>query len=164
MPRVVLFISALFLLAFSFGCSSSSSAQNSEVTASGTPARRPPANANTNTNITVTQPMANGNSMPANMANGAPIPGIDPGNAVRTLKPGEKIPGIPDQATIKRQMNTPVDPNSLPPEFRRALNANTNQKVNPNANGNANTSPSMMRKVPANANASPSMMKKKSTE
>jgi len=134
------------------------------VTTSGTPPRRSPANANTNTNITVTQPMTNGNGAPTTQANGAPIPGIDPANAVRTVKPGEKIPGIPDQETIKRQMTTPVDPNSLPPEFRRALNANTNQKISPNANGNANASPSMMRKAPANTNASPSMMKKKPTE
>jgi len=30
-------------------------------------------------------------------------PGINPGNAVRTLRPGEKIPGI-DPALVKRQM------------------------------------------------------------
>ena len=176
MPRILLYISALFLLAFNFGCSSSSSAQNSEVTASSTPTRVAPANGNTNANVTVIQPMANNNGRPANLANGAPIPGIDPGNAVRTLKPGEKIPGIPDQETIKRQMNTPVDPNNLPPEFRRALNSNANVKVNPNGNVNAspsmmrkapsntNASPSMMRKAPSNTNASPSMMRKKGTE
>ena len=167
MPRVLLFISALFLIALNFGCNSASSAPNSEVTASGTPARRANANTSTNTN-TIIQPIVNSANLPANSANAPvvgtmPIPGIDPGNAVRTLKPGEKIPGIPDQATVKKQLTTRVDPSKLPPEFRRALNANAN--ANPDMmKANVNASPSMMRKVPANTNASPSMMKKKPTE
>jgi len=160
MLRVLLFITAFLLLAVSFGCNSTSSAANSEVTTSGTPVRRPPTNVNANANpVSVTQPMSNANGVPANLANTV-VPGLDPKNAVRTIKPGEKIPGIPDQETIRRQMNTPVDANKLPPEFRRALNSNT-ANIMPS---NANAASPMMRKAPTNTNASPSMMKKKPTE
>jgi hypothetical protein len=53
---------------------------------------------------------------------GTPTPGIDPKNAVIKLKPGAKpTPGIPDQETIRRQMqgiqrpNSNVNPTLVPP-------------------------------------------------
>ena len=53
---------------------------------------------------------------------GTPTPGIDPKNAVIKLKPGAKpTPGIPDQETIRRQMqglqrpNSNVNPTLAPP-------------------------------------------------
>jgi hypothetical protein len=153
MLRVLLFISALLLFAMSFGCSSTSSASNSEVTANATPGRRANGNSSTNTNTnTIVRPTVNAANLPANSTNAravitTPIPGIDPANAVRTIKPGEKVPGIPDQATVKKQLSTRVDPNKLPPEFRQALNANTNVKTGPTPNANASPT-MMMRKKP----------------
>lgn len=157
MLRQLLFSLALFALVFSFGCGSAPSA-NSNTAQNANTASLPPGFSTSpvppSTNTTPGIPPAN---QATNVVVGAtPIPGINPANAVRTIKPGEKYPGIPDAATIKKQLSTPVDPSKLPPEFRRALNANSNpasgpsMKSNPNANANANTAapPMMMKKKP----------------
>jgi hypothetical protein len=142
MHRAVAFFLAIFSLVFNFGCgmpptNSPVTNNNGNTVVNSTPAniqQMPPA-----TNGTPGAPLAN---QTANIAKGTtPTPGINPATAVRKIKPGEKIPGIPDAATVKRQMTQPVDPSTLPPEFRRAL---ANQNVGPSANVNA--APSMMMK------------------
>ncbi|MGH9819751.1 MAG: hypothetical protein ACRD43_06240 [Pyrinomonadaceae bacterium] len=142
MLRAIPFFLALFALVLNISCGSTPSANTTESNNSNKVANNTTANVLASTppatNTTATNRPANQNATIANAtANNGPV--------MRTIKPGEKIPGIPDAATVKRQLSTPVDPSKLPPEFRRTLNA----MANANANSNSNTArPTMMKKKP----------------
>lgn len=135
MLRAVSYFLTIFVLLFNIGCGSTPSANgtqsnNSNMATNSTSVNvstvKSPAPSNTSS---LNTPVSQKPSL-ADVANSGPV--------VRTIKPGEKIPGIPDAATIKRQMSTPVDPSKLPPEFRRALNTQSN----------ANAASSTMKKRP----------------
>jgi len=136
MLRAVPFFLALFALVFNIGCGStpSTNVTSNNANAAANTANSTAATPLPPTNTTANNTMTNQKVSVSNVAaNNGPV--------VRTIKPGEKIPGIPDPATLKRQMSTNVDPSKLPPEFRRAaLNARAN------ANANASTAPTMMMK------------------
>ena len=124
------FLSALTVVAgILLACGNTSSATNvptnsnvyvvpANATASPTPtAANVPTNMATNAASAV-PPAPTFSQLPV----GTPTPGIDPKNAVIKLKPGAKpTPGIPDQETIRRQMqgiqrpNSNVDPALAPP-------------------------------------------------
>jgi len=151
MSKVLIFF-ALSISILNVGCgsaptptSSQNSSQNSNVVISTSQKDLPPGMSTSpvppSANTTPGIPPANAVT---NVAIGNTAQGINPKTAVRTMKPGEKIPGIPDAATMKKQMSQPVDPSKLPPEFRNAIkSSNTNT---PTMTKSANAPPSMTKK------------------
>jgi hypothetical protein len=120
----LLIISLLSTVAITAACGSSSTSSNvnasNATTAGSSNANLPP-----EFNPQPIQPSANatpGIPAPNSASNKIPpnTPGINPANAVRTLRPGEKIPGI-DPEAVRRQManaNAAVkqsQANKLPP-------------------------------------------------
>ena len=141
MIRKFLFIFMCFAVALNFACSSTETANTNSANVSS-------ANQIDSTNM---PPGFSGSPVPmsANATPGIPdpanankvplenIPGIDPNKIGKTPQPKNTppIPGIPDQETLKKQLNTPIkDVNVVNNPSKSQSDANNKPAEKPRSN------------------------------
>ena len=126
MMSKLIIIPLLSVVAFAGACSSSSTSSNANA-ANATTASSSNANLPPEFNPQPIQPSANTTPgiPPANsVSNKIPpnTPGINPATAVRTLRPGEKIPGIDPEAVRRQMANANLANKQSPPKQAAPVN------------------------------------------